>query len=205
MGRGLWSSRFNSAFETRVSQATAPQTPPQTHSGTFPSVFAGGCLWSNRLEAPPPPPKSASPKNIRERSRVFLGTASKNISLKSASRKKIRERSRVFLGTASEDFSKVSLPEQNSGTFPSVCSGRLTSERFSSEVSLPKKIRERSRVFFGEADFRGNPRKQSPKTLGNVPECFWGLLPIDFPKVSLPEKNSGTFPSVFGDCFREFS
>ena len=25
------------------------------------------------------------------------------------------------------------------------------------------------------------------------------------PEVSLPEKNSGTFPSVFGDCSREFS
>ena len=40
--------------------------------------------------------------------------------------------------------------------------------------AAPQNTWERSRIFFGEADFKYSSRKQSPKTLGNVPECFPG-------------------------------
>ena len=69
---------------------------------------------------------------------------------------------------------KVSLPEKNSGTFPSL---------------------------FGDC-FRGfHLKSASPKTFPSVfGDCFRGF-PL---KSASRTKNSGTFPSVFGDCSREF-
>ena len=58
-------------------------------------------------------------------------------------------------------------------------------------------------MFLGTAS-ENFPQSPPPrKKFRNVPECFCGLLPKISPKVRLPEKNSGRFPSVFGDCFRK--
>ena len=51
---------------------------------------------------------------------------------------------------------------------------------------------------------RISPNCSARKKFGNVPECFWGMLPRISPKISLSEKNSGTFLSVLGDCSRGF-
>ena len=51
--------------------------------------------------------------------------------------------------------------------------------------------------FFGEADFGGNLRKQSPKTLGNVPEFLSHSLTLGEIFGSSPQKHSGTFPNFF--------
>ena len=52
-------------------------------------------------------------------------------------------------------------------------------------------------MFFGEADLGGNFRKQSPKTLGNVPEFFSNRLSLGENFRSSPQKHSGTFPNFF--------
>ena len=152
---------------------------------------------------------------------MFLGT-------KSASPKRIRKRSRVFLGTASENFPKVSLSEKNSGTFPSVfgdCFRKFpkvslseknrkrsrvflgtVSEHFPQSLPPRTKIRERSRVFLGTASENISPQSQPiRKKFGNAPECFWGLLQKISPNVCLPKKNSRMFPSVLGTASENFT
>ena len=117
--------------------------------------------------------------------------------------KNTRECSRVFSG-------RFGVPKNARGRWL-ILGETLRSRAFLGTPNLPEKIREHSRVFLGIS-----PKSQPPrKKFGNVPECIWnflksayanrehsrvflGLLPRISPKVSLSEKNSGTFPSVFG-------
>ena len=91
------------------------------------------------------------------------------------------------------------------------------SKNFQKSAS-PRKIRERVRVFLGTASENFTQSQPLRKKFGNVPECFWGLFRGSPPKSASPEKkifrnvpecfrgplkspkkNSGTFPSVFGE------
>ena len=97
---------------------------------------------------------------------------------------------------ASPKIPKIS-PEKNSGTFPNVFGDYFRffflgtfpsvfgdcSRKFPPKFVSPKKIRERSRMFLG---------------------MFLRIVSEKFPQNPFPrEKNSGTFPSVFRDCFRK--
>ena len=184
---------------------------PQKHSGTFPNLFGEADFGGNF--------QKQSPKTLGNAPECFSGRRTLGEIFGSSP-----QRFRIFFrggGLWGEIFG--SSPQKHSGTFPNFFSDRLTlGEIFGSS---PQKHSGTFPNFFWEADFGGNFQKQSPKTLGNVvcflgiasenfpqslplrakfgnvPECFWGLLPKISPKVSLSEKISGTFPSVFGDCF----
>ena len=139
---------------------------PKKNSGTFPSAF-GDCFRGFPL-------KSASPKKIRERSRVFLGTAPENFPKVSLPKKK-RERSRVFWGAASEDFPQNPPPEKNSGTFLSVFGD--WGKNLGTFPSVFGELRPKLGIFF-------------QKTIGNVsnPKCCWRLLLRMSPEGAPPTK-----------------
>ena len=73
----------------------------------------------------------------------YFGDCFRKFPPKSASPKKIRERSRVFLGTASENFPQSLPPRKKIGNVPECFWGLLP--KISPNVCLPKKIREHSR------------------------------------------------------------
>ena len=146
-------------FSGKLTLGESLGSSPQKHSGTFPNFFREADFRKNGLSSPQ--------KHSGTFPSVF-GDCFQGFPLKSASPKKIRERSRVFLETAPENFPKVSLPKKISGTFPSVfrdcfrgfprpprkkqigkvpeCFGG-----FCPKSASLKKIRERSRLFLGTA------------------------------------------------------
>ena len=216
-------------FSGRLTLGEISGSSPQKHSGTFPNFFSGRqtlgeipeCFWGL---LPKISPKVCLPERIRERSRVFLGTASENFPQSLSIRKK---NSGTFPSVLLPESSpKVSLSEEKLGTFPSVFGDCFS--KFPPKSAYPKNIRERSRVFLGTASenfpqsqpIRKNsgtfpsvvgdcfrtfpPKSASQKKIRERSRVFLGTASDNFPKSAYPKKNSGTFPSVFGDCFQNF-
>ena len=92
-----------------------------------------------------------------------------NISPKvSLPEKKTRERSRVFLGTASENFPQSLPPRKKFGNVPE-CFGDCF-RKFPPKSAYAKEIRERSRVFLGTASEDFSQSQPPRKKFGNVPD-----------------------------------
>ena len=73
--------------------------------------------------------------------------------------------------------------------------------RISPKMRLPKKIRERSRVYLGTASSRISPKVSLPeKNSGRLTFVFGGCV-REFPKVSLSEKKFGNVPECFWGTF----
>ena len=101
---------------------------------------------------------------------------------------------RVWGGVCGALASKAFLasPKKSSGTFPSVFGDCFRG--FHLKSTSPKKNSGTFPNVFGECFRKFPPKSASPKKNRERSRVFLGVASEDFPKVSLPAKNSGTFP-----------
>ena len=86
----------------------------------------------------------------------------------------------------------VLLYGMGSGTFPIFFRGGSRGKSSEAAKNIGNVPESGRRTLHG-----GNFRKQSPKTLGNVPEFFWGRQTLGEIFRGSPQKHSGTFPNFF--------